>query len=58
MEHSDPKCMAMELLVLGVILIVVRTYTNWDIWVVVGALLVLKALWIYFNPMCGCARKK
>lgn len=35
---------AWKMLVFGIIIILVRLYTAWDIWVVIGALLAIKAI--------------
>lgn len=58
--HGDgaPQYMAMKLLVLGVILILVRLYTQWDIWVVLGVLLIVKGLLLFMIPKCACQTKK
>ena len=58
--HGDctPQCMAMKLLVFGAILILVRLYTAWDIWVVLGALLVIKGLLLFIMPNCACNTKE
>ena len=58
MKECIPACKATKLLVLGVILILVRLYTAWDIWVVIGALLVIKALMMYIMPVCPCTKNK
>jgi hypothetical protein len=57
MDECMPKCVAGKLLVLGAVLILVRLYTNWDIWVVLGVLAVLKAIMIFFMPVCPCKAK-
>lgn len=56
-EGCSHKGMAVKLLVLGLILILVRTYTLWDMWIVVGAILVIKAVLIYFIPHNCCEAK-
>jgi len=58
--HGDcsPQCMAMKLLVLGVILVLVRLYTQWDIWVVLGALLIVKGFLLLIMPKCTCQTKE
>lgn len=55
-EHCTPRCMAAKLLVLGIIIILVRKFTSWDIWIVIGALLVVKALVMCAMPAC-CQKK-
>lgn len=52
-----PRCVATKLLVMGVILILVRLYTAWDIWVVIGVLLIIKAIIMFFMPVCACETK-
>ena len=54
MECCTPKCMAVKMLVLGLVLILVRLYTAWDIWVVLGAILIIKAIAMFFMPTCAC----
>ena len=48
---------AMKMLVFGVILILVRLYTLWDIWVVLGTLLVIKGVLLLIMPNCKCQTK-
>ena len=50
MGHGTPKGMAVKMLVLGIILILVRLFTTWDIWVVLGVLLVIKAILMFLMP--------
>ena len=52
-----PRCIAMKLLVAGLILVLVRNYTNWDMWIVVGALLIIKAVILFIMPNCCCNTK-
>jgi len=47
----------MKLLVAGLILVLVRNYTNWDMWIVVGALLIIKAVILFIMPNCCCNTK-
>ena len=47
------KCWSMKYIILGVVLIAVRWYTPWDIWVVLGVLLILKGIMKMAMPMCG-----
>lgn len=49
-----PRCMAIKLLVLGIILILVRLYTSWDIWIVLGVLAIIKAIMLFAMPVCPC----
>jgi len=58
MEGCTPKCMAMKFLVLGIILLLVRYYTTWDMWIVFGALLIIKAVILFVMPVCKCNVKK
>ena len=57
MENCTPRCWAMKLLVLGIVLILVRIYTAWDIWVVLGALLIAKGILVLIMPRCCCQDK-
>ena len=47
----NPKLMALKLVILGLILILVRLYTSWDIWIVLGVIVIIKALIILIMPM-------
>jgi hypothetical protein len=49
--------MATKLLIFGIILVLVRIYTSWDIWVVIGALLIIKAIVLFIKPECPCTEK-
>ena len=46
--------MAVKLLVLGLVLILARLYTSWDMWLVVGVLLLIKAVVMFIMPVCPC----
>ncbi|MBS3079148.1 hypothetical protein J4218_03435 [Candidatus Pacearchaeota archaeon] len=56
-ECCTPKCKAVKFLVLGLILILVTLYTPWNIWVVLGVLLIIKAIIMFFMPNCACHGK-
>ena len=57
MEDYTPGCWAMKLLVLGIVLILVRIYTMWDIWVVLGTILIIKGLLLLIMPKWYCQTK-
>ena len=42
------------MLVLGLVLVLVRLYTAWDIWIVLGAILIIKAVVMFVMPTCKC----
>ena len=46
------KCMAGKLIVIGAVLILVSLYTTWNIWVVIGALFILKGILKWVKPQC------
>ena len=48
--HFAPKDMAIKLLVVGIILILVRIYTRWDMWIVISVLLIIKAIIMLVMP--------
>jgi hypothetical protein len=54
MEEHTPQCKGTMLAVLGIILVLVRRYTTWDIWVVLGALLIIKGVLIVAMHGCSC----
>jgi hypothetical protein len=58
MGECNPMCKGAKLLVLGLVLILVRQYTTWDIWVVIGVLAILKALMLFFMPWCPSCNPK
>ena len=58
MEECVPQCKAMKMLVIGGVLIAVRLFTKWDIVIVIGAMLVVKALMLFVMPVCPCNSKK
>lgn len=51
------KHVAVASLVIGIIIILVRIYTNWDIWVVIGVLLIIKSILMFKHP-CPTEKKK
>lgn len=51
------KHFAAKLIVAGAIIILVRLYTSWDIWVVIGALMILKAILLLCHPACKAKKK-
>jgi len=54
MEEKHAMCM----IVAGIVLILVRMYTAWDIWVVLGALAIIKGIMIKMMPNCCSIKKK
>ncbi len=57
-ECHSPKHVAMKFLVLGLVLILVPMYTDWNIWVVLGALLIVKALMLFVMPSSKCCTEE
>ncbi|MFH1182318.1 MAG: hypothetical protein V1702_05135 [Candidatus Woesearchaeota archaeon] len=55
--HHSHQCIACKLLVLGIVLILVRLYTSWDMWVVIGTLAVIKGILLFMMPVCPCGTK-
>lgn len=55
MMKDMSKHFAVKALVAGIIIILVRLYTTWDIWVVIGALMIIKALIMFVHP---CDKKE
>ena len=47
------KCHAGKLIVFGLILVANQLYLKWDIWVLIGALFVLKGIMKMAMPSCG-----
>jgi len=58
MDECTPQCKAMKLLIIGVVLVLARLYTAWDIWVVIGTILVIKAIILLIMPVCPCNKAK
>jgi len=52
MEGVCHKCFAWKLIAIGAIIVSVRIYTTWDIWVVLGAILILKGVLHLAKPKC------
>ncbi len=53
-----PACMGIKLLILGIILIVNQYYFKFDIWMVIGVLLIIKAIIMFIMPVCACNKNK
>lgn len=58
MESCTSRVWATKMLIVGIVLILVRLYTNWDIWIVIGALIVLKAILLYLTPASSNAKTR
>lgn len=50
------KCHASKFVVVGLILIANQLYIHWDVWVVLGVLLVLKGIMKFAMPTCSHCR--
>ncbi len=46
------KWIALKLLILGLAFILITLYTDWNLGVVIGVLLIIKAIIIVLMPMC------
>jgi hypothetical protein len=42
---------AWKMLIVGLVFILARLYTTWDIWVVIGVLMIIKALMMFMMPV-------
>jgi hypothetical protein len=58
MEGCKPYCIATKLLVAGIVLILVTLFTTWNIWIVIGAMLIIKAIIMFIAPNCCCHKKE
>lgn len=53
------KCKATKLLIMGILLILVRVYfPNWDLFRIIGILLIIKAVVVFFMPACPWCKPK
>jgi len=46
------QCFAWMLIAVGAILVLVTVYTTWNIWIVIGALFIIKGILKLAKPMC------
>jgi len=56
MEGYMPKHKGLKLLILGIVLVLVRLYTLWDMWVVIGTLLIIMGLLKLLMPSKCCTK--
>jgi len=49
-----PQCKAMKMIVLGIVLILVRQFTIWDIWIVIGVIVIILGIKKLMMPVCPC----
>lgn len=53
-----PACQGITFLIIGIALILIKLYTAWDMWVVIGALIIILGLIKLICPVCPCHKKK
>lgn len=46
------KCCAGKYIIIGLVVVLNQLYFGWDIWVVLGVLLILKGLLKWAKPVC------
>jgi len=51
MESCCKNMWAWKMLIVGLVFILARLYTTWDIWVVIGVLMIIKALMMFMMPV-------
>ena len=51
-HHHRKGKKAIMMFVFGLVIILARLYTTWDIWVVVGAMMILKAVFMVVMSLC------
>lgn len=57
MEERCGKWWVLKLIIIGLALIWISVYKpNWNLWAIIGALLIIKALVILIMPLC-CKKK-
>ena len=56
MEHA--KHMFVMPLLIGIVIILARLYTQWDIWIVLGVILIVKAVMMLVHPDCYKGKKR
>ncbi|MFH0868520.1 MAG: hypothetical protein V1831_04355 [Candidatus Woesearchaeota archaeon] len=52
MGEDHCKCWAWKLIVIGAVLVLARLYTTWDMWVLVGVILIIKGILKLAKPTC------
>lgn len=58
MEECNHKHMALKFLIIGLVLVLVRKYTLWDIWIVIGVIMIIKSILIFLHPVKSSRKKK